>query len=360
MRSLFGELVETMMEASSSILALGSRQLAAVLGETASRQGLGAALRLLEQSAATAGRVLPGASGLEWRELANKLEAFGGFQEAGSGRSGDGACRSLWTVEGLGYAQALDAWRMGPPRRLLTDGRWPDRAALPLHTGAALAFAGWLLDQEDGAPLEPWLALWDDNARPGLRDIAVEALGLMTRTLHPQRLARLAGRLRAIDPTLDEPFWHGVGRGLYFAPTHALPWTGAIGRAFEKAWSEPPHEPGRLNATAGLAWAFTLVNLRHPELLADVLERWRAEIGSLEAFANGVAAAVLVWQDAAGRDRHLETFLQYRPEGVRGQAARWQTAVLGPCEAALRQPGPILRAGLFRFQSPRGEGAPVA
>lgn len=356
------------MEASSSLLALGSRQLAAVLGGAVSRQTMGATLRLLEQSAAVAGGALPGAAGLEWRELANKLEAFGGFQQAGPAgvplaeqvlrASGLGAYRSLWATEGLGYAHALDAWAPGPPRRLLADGGWPDHAALPLHTGAALAFAGWFLDQGEDAGLERWLALWDDNVQSGLRDLAVEALGLMTRNLYPHRMERLAGSLREIDPALDEPFWHGVGRGLYFAPTHALPWSGAIGRSFEKAWREPPHEAGRLNATAGLAWAFTLVNLRHPEILADVLERWSAEIGSGEAFANGVASAVLVWRDAVGRHRHLDAFLDHRPAGFRGEAARWHELVLAPCESLLRQTGPGLRAGLFRFQAPPREGAP--
>lgn len=370
------------MDVSSSMMTLGARQVAMVFGENTSRQAMGAALRLLGQSAEVAGMALPGEAGLEWRELANKLEAFDGFQEAGlagarlsrSGvplaeqvrrASGLGVYRSLWATEGLGYAHARNAWTAGPPpRRLLADGGWPERAAIPLHTGAALTFAGWVLDQgldqgEDrgSAGLERWLALWDDNALSGLRDLAVEALGLMARNLYPHRMERLAEGLRAIDPALDEPFWHGVGRGLYFAPTHILPWSGAIGRAFEKAWREPPHEPGRLNATAGLAWALTLVNLRHPEVLADVLERWGAEIGSTEAFANGVAAAVLIWGGAAGRDRHLDAFLDYRPEGFRGQALRWHEMVLAPCETALRQGGDLKAlAGLFRFQAPPGTG----
>lgn len=366
------------MDVSSSMMTLGARQLAAVFGENTSRQAMGAALRLLGQSAEVAGMALPGEAGLEWRELANKLEAFDGFQEAGLvgarlGRSGVrleeqvrrasglGVYRALWATEGLGYAHARTAWSGPPPRRLLADGGWPDRAAIPLHTGAALAFAGWLLDQREErgpADLERWLTLWEDNALSGLRDLSVEALGLMARNLYPHRMERLAESLRAIDPALDEPFWHGVGRGLYFAPTHVLPWSGAIGRAFEKAWREPPHEPGRLNATAGLAWALALVNFRHPEVLADILERWGAEIGSAEAFANGVAAAVLIWGDAVGRDRHLEAFLDYRPEGFRDQVARWHELVLAPCETALRQGSDLnALAGLFRFQAPPGQGA---
>ena len=189
----------------------------------------------------------------------------------------------------------------------------------------------------------------------------------MARTLYPHRLLRIAECLRSIDPALDEPFWHGVGRGLYFAPTHALPWSGATGRAFEKAWREPPHEAGRVNATAGLAWALTLVNLRHPEVLAEVLEHWSGEIGSAEAFANGVASAVLVWYGAVDRDAHLDHFLGDGPEMSSRRAARWHELVTAPCETALRETWPRLRrdgamAELFRFRPPArrpsGQGAP--
>src|SRR5687768_6183573 len=76
------ELVESMMGLSSSMMALGARQLGAVLGETPSRQAMGAALRLLQQSAEVVRTTMPGEAGHEWRELANKLEAFACFQQA--------------------------------------------------------------------------------------------------------------------------------------------------------------------------------------------------------------------------------------------------------------------------------------
>jgi hypothetical protein len=351
LRSPFGELVEAMMEVSSAMTAFGARQFAAAFGEATSRLAVGNALRLLQQSAGIAGAVLPGDAGLEWRELANKLEAFEGFQRAGRvgallERPGLGTYGSLWAAEGLGFAHARNGWAAGPRGRSAIP-------LIPLQTGAALAFAGRLLDHQEG--LERWLALWEEQARPGFRDLAVEALGLVARNLYPQRLDRLAADLRALDPGLDEPFWHGVGRGLYFAPTHAMPWSGAFARALEKAWREPPHEPGRLNAVAGLAWAFTLVNLRHPEILDDGLERSGAWIGSAEAFANGVASAVLIWYGAVGQEGHLDAFLAYRP--VSGhREARWHELVLSPCREALRRTGPHLQedatlAGLFRFRT---------
>jgi hypothetical protein len=364
-----------MMELSSSMMALGVRPVGVVLGEAVSRQTVGAALRLLQQSAAVAGTVLPDEAGLEWLELSNKLEAFERFQQApdllrpapGGEASLEeqlrrawalGTYPSVWTAEGLGYARAA-----ARPLPRLRDGL-PERAVVPLHTGAALSFAGRLLENgppRSAAGLERWITLWEAHARPGYRDLAVEALGLVARNLYPQRVLGLGELLRSLAPELADSFWHGVGRGLYFAPTHALPWSGAVGRALDKAWREPPYESGRRNATAGLAWALTLVNIRHPEVLAGVLRHQEADIGSAEAFANGVASAVLIWYDAVGHDPHLAAFLQYRPEAAPAcLPALWRELVLAPCEAALRDTYPRLRqsgglAPLFRCPPP-GKG----
>jgi hypothetical protein len=241
----------------------------------------------------------------------------------------------------------------------------PALAVVPFHTGAGLSFAGRLL-ATDGtrspADLARWIALWEENARPGYGGIAVEALGLVARNLYPYLLPRLGELLRAIDPGLAEYLWHGAGRGLYFAPTHALPHSGALSRAFEKARREPPDESGRRNATAGLAWALTLVNLREPEILAGVLRRHGGEIGSAEAFANGVASAVVVWYDIVGLDSHLDAFLAHRPDGP-APAALWRDLVVRPCEEVLQHTYPQLRQGgglasLFRCPPRKGVSGP--
>lgn len=363
-----------MVDLSAAMIGLGARPLERVLGTEVSRQAAGAALRLLRQSAELAGAALPAEPRLDWLELANKLEAFEHFQQApaliGLAPAADvplpeqlrraesfGAYRSIWTVEGLGYALAERA-AAGTPRRLLADGAGvPAAAVVPLHTGAALAFAERLLaadSQPGAAALERWLALWEADARPGYRDVAADALGLVARNLYPWRLPQLDAALRALDPALADLLWHGAGRGLYFAPVHALPWSGAAERALDRAWDEPAGEAGRRNATAGLAWALTLVNVRHPEVLADLLRRRGREIRAPEAFAHGVASAVLVWRDFAGRDPHLEAFLAYRPDGAGAVLpALWRELVLAPCETALRETYPRLRqsgsfAALFR------------
>ncbi len=339
------------MDLSTSMVTLGTRQLRAVLGEAVSRDMLGTALRMMQQSAEVAHAALPAAAGLEWRELANKLEAFDCFQRAPAllGLAGAdlplaaverasalGSYGCTWVTEGLGYARAA----RGLPVEERRVGQ-PTRATLPLHTGAALSFAERCLEAaRPGSPqsLARWIGQWEEYARPGCRGLAVEALGLVARNLYPNLLERLAGQLGGLDPVFPDYFWHGAGRGLYFTPTHAVPGSGAHRRALEKAAQEPPDERGWRNATAGLAWALTLVNFRHPAVLAGVLLRQGGAIVCREGFANGVASAVLVWRETVGEEAHLARFLACRP-GAEGSAlaARWRELVLDPCTAALRQ-----------------------
>jgi len=376
-----------MMDLSVSTATLGARQFQAVVGETVAGRVLGGSLRLLRQSAEAARSALPGGAGVEWRELANKLEAFALFHRAPARRgpiaeagpllaenlrqvAALGAYPSVWAMEGLGFAVAEWAWAVGEsPRRFLAEaGRdvQPAGAVVPLHTGAALSFAERLLTSgEARSPegLARWLAGWEECALAGSGGVAVEALGLVARNLYPHRLRRLDGLLRAIDPVLAEHLWHGVGRGLYFAPTHLLPYSAAPGRALDKAGREPPDEAGRRNATAGLGWALTLVNLRHPEVVADVLRRHGRDVARGEAFAHGVASAVLLWRDLVGHDPHLTAFLAHRPEAAGPiVGALWRDLVAGPGAAALRSRQPVPRwsgglAALFRCPPPVREGS---
>src|SRR6185369_8249429 len=102
----------------------------------------------------------------------------------------------------------------------------------------------------------------------------------------PQMLRRLDDQLERKDENLRDYFWHGGGRGIYFTATNLLP-DGHTGRALGMISAEPPHESGRRNALAGLAWAMTLVNFRHPEILAHFLNHYESRFASHDAFING-------------------------------------------------------------------------
>jgi hypothetical protein len=288
------------------------------------------------------------------RELENKLLVFEAFHHAddhlgfppGPPPPLAAAVRSalalpaetgVWVTEGLGYAHAGRAWAAagGPPRGLLIgDGAAgvPAGAEVPLHTGMGLFFAGRTLGGEappGAAELRRHAELCAGSSRPGLALAAFEGLGFLCRNLRPEAVGAVGRALADVDPGLVPYFWHGVGRGLYFAPAHALP--GATPRALDRAWSEPPGEEARRNALAGAAWALALVNLRHPEVVAEALAghpllRRRS---AAEAIADGVTSALLIWYHGRGADRHLRAFLAYRPTGAdlgRWPAAGWEGA----------------------------------
>ncbi len=300
-----------------------------------------------------------------WRELADKLEAFDDFQRAadllaspqGRPALSEGVARArklepwtrLWVLEGWGYAAGRAA-----AEGLLADLPLPAPAMIPLHSGVGLALAAQAVEEADRTSLDSavraFAARCRATARAGAEEAMLEALGLAARTLRPERVGEIACFLGSFEGGRLAPcFWHGVGRALYFVPSHLLPWdrTGAI----REAAGEPPSTGGKLNAMAGLAWATTLVGLRHPEILDRFLGRcdgWEAQ-----AAEHGIAAAVVVWVHANGRDDLLAHFLGYRAADL----LRWRKRVVNPCERSLaRQLAPAMegRFGqLFRV----GEGS---
>lgn len=328
---------------------------------------------------------------LAWRELANKLAAYELFRSAEEllPRSVAGAPlaeavraafalgprRAPWVLEGLAYARAQAAWQSpgehGPEGLLTGSGsaELPAAALLPLHTGAGLSLARRALaglgnapaDAELARALAHFTALCRANVRPGYLGAALEAVGLVARTLYPHlvtRLARAARTLEAGSGSLEAFLWHGAGRGLYFAPVHVLPIFDPAGRAFRAASSEPGEPSARANAAAGVAWALTLVNLHDPEVLAGVLagiEDARIDPG---AFTHGVASAAALRYDTVGRDPDLEVFLRYRPACAScRRATLWDRLVRRPVEEALRHRHGELRARgalgeLFRVPGP--------
>jgi len=103
-------------------------------------------------------------------------------------------------------------------------------------------------------------------------------------------------------------FWHGVGRGAYFAPANSLPYWSDPWQCFETSM-RIPHELGRRNAVAGCAWAMTLVNLRQPEIIATLLDQYGSQLAADDAFANGVFSALAVWLRCSSTDSTVQSFV---------------------------------------------------
>jgi hypothetical protein len=277
-----------------------------------------------------------------------------------------GTYRALWALEGLGLEYVDGSWREGAPPPRAAFAALPDESLLMLHAGMGMAVSQRILAAPpDGgfpAAAREILSLCRAGSQPGYAGAALEAAGLVARTLHPQLVQPLGEALAALDRDAGSYFWHGVGRALYFLPVNLLPCGNALWRAFELVGAEAPHELARRNAMAGLAWAVALVNQRQPEVLADLLRDHGAELGAFEdggegagsgasAFADGVAAAAVLRQATTPNAPFLAAFCGYRP-AASDLAARWDALVRRPCQEALARYPALRRTGLgaiFRY-----------
>jgi hypothetical protein len=149
--------------------------------------------------------------------------------------------------------------------------------------------------------LDSYVDLCRANACPGLADAMLEALGLVVQLVRPEWVDRLDASLREWHPDLVGLFWHGVGRGLYFAPARVLPCGNVVWPGAQTAATRAPHARARDNAVAGFAWAVALVNVRDPKALDALLRRHEGAISQTAAFAQGAAGAAAVWHAWAPR-----------------------------------------------------------
>ncbi len=365
------------------------------------------ALTALRRSAATLAAASPRPRGrLHWLALGNKLEAFETFRRgealaraAGPAlplaslveRAGDlGSYGRVWMLEGLGYGhaegRAIDAGRPAAHARAARAAHcpaspdWfaaagtglPAASLIALHCGIGLSLARRLLAASARAPaaelrreLAAYVASCRELAWPGHAAPLLEALGFIACLRLARRAGEVASELARLDDEAHACFWHGLGRALYFLPRRALPWQGTGRRLFAALTLEAPAGEGRENALAGLAWAVTMVNLRHPQVLEDLLASQPPWAAAAPGFAHGVGSAVFVWQDCAPHDPSLASWRRHRPEPAGSELARrWERQVSGPAEHALDRAGGPERSrpardvgGLFRVRPEAIAGA---
>jgi len=325
---------------------------------------------------------VPGAeASVAWAEEANKLEIYllvsqsalvlglpvrppvplpPYVQRAYAGSS----FRALWLVEGLGNDWTDVAWDdlARPPRGLLGGGDAQDvveESLLMLHAGLGLAVGRRVFrrlrddaGEEDlqGAAAQA-VTLCESNARRGYTGAALESLGLAARMFYPWCVTGLGEALERIGDYADF-FWHGVGRAVYFLPASFLPCGHNTWRNLRMIAAEVPAGRPRLNAIAGLAWAVTLVNQRHPQVMADFVDRHGGDLTTGGAWSNGVASAVVMRQATTPDAPFTGAFCGYRHPGT-----SWQAIVAGPCRSALDTLYPRLAAAgrlweVFRYHPP--------
>ena len=308
-----------------------------------------------------------------WREFGNKLQSFSTFRyvdatlqldsaaELSLGELVDRAGRlepysAVWATEGLGYFWTERAWERGETPSRLLAGETVDRALIALHAGMGLSMARRSLQALDAGStaaeirrqLHHFVALCRDNSKEGYAEVALEALGLIGRTLHPELVPAIDQHLASLYPEIQAYFWHGVGRGTYFVPLSLVPRLSSASRAVEMLRREAPHELAWTNALSGLAWPLILVNIRHPEIVESFLAQHGDLLAATDAFASGAGSSIATWFDSTGGDPHLVRFCRHRPDPEAGQQAQlWDSQVREPCMEALKYYPALRERGLL-------------
>jgi hypothetical protein len=283
---------------------------------------------------------------------------------------------ALWAVEGIGhwYGDTFFA-RHEVPRSLLTEANardLPAESLTMLHAGMGMSFAQhWLqtvnhlsFSTDIRHALERILALCRENSRPGYEGAALESLGLIARNgqfygeTRPDEMVHLVSReLAHLDSEALEYFWHGVGRAHYFLPIHFIPGYGSIWHAVGMIRRAVPNRCAWLNAMAGLAWGVTMVNIRHPQIVANLLRSHGAHLSVDDGFANGVASSIMTRYDTTPDAPFITPYGLYQPEPADAQLVQyWENQVQQPCAVALREYYPVLKhhhrlGEIFRYRS---------
>ena len=263
---------------------------------------------------------------------------------------------ALWAVEGLGHHHGETAWESDEePRNLLTT---PGLESLPaksmpmLHAGIGLSFAKQCLnglkgrssDQEVIQAIERFVRLCRDSSRDGYVGCALESLGLVSRFVHGTKMVRRIDTIASqVDADLAAYMWHGVGRAVYFSPPNFIPGFRTLWRGIPMCQEEAPHELAHRNMLAGFAWALTVVNMRHPEIMETGLDYYGAEFSRNDAFSNGVASSLLMRYDTTpGFLPEVEAF--YQREAMDPSVAKeWRELVREPVQTAIQQRYPQLQ-----------------
>ncbi|MBZ5507090.1 MAG: hypothetical protein LAO78_16660 [Acidobacteriia bacterium] len=316
---------------------------------------------LINQSAQLTQLFVSGEAQTAWQELINKVEVFALVKNLSSVLAlpekefiplpdlvekayGLSSFDALWAVEGVGHYYADDCWaREGPPQGLLAEENAPvpAKSLLMLHAGMGLCFADRLvgaLTTESTAgevreALEQFVTLCTDNSRVGYLGAAVESLGIVTRDFYPDLSKIISEQFRIAAPELAGFYWHGIGRAIYFSRKFFLPHLFSM---WNDVNVEAKTEPERMSVRAGLTWAFTLVNMRHPAIVEPAVRAYARDSTLAQAFSNGVSSCIVMRSDTTPNELFVSTFYEHRPASQdRELTLAWQRHISQPAVASV-------------------------
>ncbi len=264
---------------------------------------------------------------------------------------------SVWAVEGLGlyHTEAFRANKL-PLKNVLSDPALdsvPSGSMTMLHAGLGLSCARACLKGlshttppgELRTALETFIQQIRDSSRPGYAGCAYESLGLVSLILHTPEMARALDRaLAAIDNVVATYMWRGAGRALYFHPKNFIPSIRSPWRGIQMSGEIAPHQVARQNLRAGLAWAITLVNMRHPEVMESVLLYQGENDLDREPFVNGVTSSMVMRHDTSPDDPFIKSFIEHRPDPTDKLLCRlWERDIAEPCTMAVNEIHAVLK-----------------
>lgn len=271
------------------------------------------------------------------------------------------AFEALWAVEGVGHYYADTYWKTrGVPKDLLvkTDVPIEPKSMLMLHAGIGLAFADRLLgdlteestQEEVRDALQWFIALCQTNSLQGYLGAAIESLGLVTRDFYPELLPIVRDELQETAPEWMGFFWHGAGRALYFSRQYFLPGLCVWCDIDQLASTEDE----RLSALAGLSWAATLVNMRHPAISENQLRLYIDQSPLPRGYTNGVISTTIMRTDTTPGEPFVTDFVEHKPRNAE-IADSWQEHITSPVKSALESVYPVLQRysaldQVFRYQ----------
>jgi hypothetical protein len=336
---------------------------------------------LFNQTARLTRVIASGEAQLGWQELINKVEVFALVKNLSSvldlpewefiplpdlvekayGRS---PFEALWAVEGVGHYYADEYWtRKGPPQGLLAKENIvvPAKSLLMLHAGMGLCFADRLIGSlttestrsEVRDALAQFVKLCEDNSQPGYMGAAIESLGIVTRDFYPDMFRIVSQQFRVAAPELTGLYWHGIGRAIYFSRKFFLP---HLFTMWNDVNVEAESEAERLSVRAGLTWAFTLVNMRHPAIVEAAVESHAKSPLLAKAFSNGVSSCVVMRSDTTPDEAFVSSFYEHRPPSHSHEVvAAWDQLILEPALAGVYTYHPALTQHhaldqVFRYQ----------
>ena len=281
-----------------------------------------------------------------------------------------GTFPALWAVEGAG--KDLAEWHMArnsnPSRILIApslDPQW-NKALLMLHAGVGLGFAKYYIERLPSSPSDEevrnvvtrTVELCRNNSRPGYYGAAIESLGLVSRFMRNAAFCRRVYEvLTRTAPDSVGFFWRGVGRCLYFHPINFMPGFSRPCRAIDLCKAESPTPELVETLLSGTAWALTIVNMTHPEVMEWVLAHDADYFNGSPAFLNGVMSSVIMRYDTTPDDPLIQQFMNHQPNSRnRAIADLWRSTIYQAMETAINSIYPVLKKHnrldeVFHYQS---------